>query len=382
MNYEDLKKLVPEPGHVPAPGLLLEAFPQLARLAQTPQDALYHAEGDVWTHTLMVLAALVAQPDYACGTEEERFILFIAALLHDISKPDTTVIDPVTGKIGQPGHSRRGAVDARILLWRAEVPFGIRETICRIISVHQLPFFALTSNKEGRSPEYVVRKLSHELPLWMLCCVARADMEGRTYAGKDDCLVDIELFRQFCAEEGCLYSPRKFEDDYTRVAYFRGADVHPDYSLFAEPGSQVTVMTGLPASGKDTWVARHCKGLPVVSYDDAREELGLRHGKNEGQVGHFARDKAKALLREKAPFVWNATHLSRQMRENTVDLLFAYNARVRIIYLETTERTLYARNSHRNTSLRNSDIERMLFRWEVPLPTEAHEVEYVPDAGR
>lgn len=36
---------------------------------------------------------------------------YYAALLHDIAKPSTNVIDPVNGKIGQPGHSRRGTVD-------------------------------------------------------------------------------------------------------------------------------------------------------------------------------------------------------------------------------------------------------------------------------
>ena len=35
-------------------------------------------------------------------------------------------------------------------------------------------------------------------------------------------------------------------------------------------------------------------------------------------------DRAKSLLREKQPFVWNSTHLSAQMRKKTLDLLYAY----------------------------------------------------------
>nr|WED68850.1 AAA family ATPase [Pectobacterium colocasium] len=103
------------------------------------------------------------------------------------------------------------------------------------------------------------------------------------------------------------------------MSYFRGADVHPDYPLFQELGSKVTVMCGLPAAGKDTWVRTHRRDLPVVSFDDARTELGLKHGENEGKAVHWATDKARSLLRTHEPFVWNATHLSQQMRTRTLD---------------------------------------------------------------
>ncbi|MCE6983514.1 metal-dependent phosphohydrolase, partial [Pseudomonas frederiksbergensis] len=90
-----------------------------------PQDPVYHQEGDVWTHTMMVVDALLADPAYQRASPDQQFVLFYAALLHDIAKPSCTVIDEITGKIGQPGHSRRGAVDARILLWQAGVPFEL-----------------------------------------------------------------------------------------------------------------------------------------------------------------------------------------------------------------------------------------------------------------
>ena len=152
--------------------------------------------------------------------------------------------------------------------------------------------------------------------------------------------------------------------------------MHPDYPLFQEPGSQVIVMSGLPASGKNTWVARHHPDLPVISFDDAREELGLRHGKNEGMVAHLAIDRARELLRRKAPFVWNATHLSELMRKKTLDLLYSYQAQVELVYLEQPRAELLRRNSRRDTSLSNKTLTGMLHRWDLPLPTEAHRVTY------
>ena len=376
LTYKTLCEHVPAPDEPPDWAWFLHAIPGLDQLESTPQDAYYHAEGNVWIHTIMVVEALMRSQEYGEAGADERFILFYAALLHDIAKPATTVIDPASGRIGQPGHSKRGAIDARILCWYAGVPFALREQICRIITVHQLPFFALAGNKHGESPEYLVRKLSHELDLKLLAAVAQADMQGRSFEKKADCLVDIELFRELAREEGCFGQPKAFADAHTRIAYFRGAQLAPDFALHQNAGSQVTVMSGLPASGKNTWVEAERRGLPVVSIDDAREELGLRHGANEGAVAHRTIDYAKELLRTKAPFVWNTTHLSAQMRKKTLDLLYAYDAQVELVYLEAPPKVIFKRNTQRDTSLPNKAIERMLFKWEVPLPTEAHAVRY------
>jgi len=379
MRYKDMAAHVPAPGQMPDWAWFLHAIPALALLEQTPQDPYYHAEGNVWIHTRMVIDALMRGADYIDGGHDERFVLFYAALLHDIAKPATTVIDTETGRIGQPGHSRRGAIDARIVCWHAGVPFALREELCRIITVHQLPFFALAGNKSGQSAEFLIRKLSHELDLRLLAAMAEADMRGRDFEKKADCLVDIALFRELARDEHCYGTPREFADRHTQLAYFRGAQIAPDFAHHQNAGSQVTMMCGLPASGKNWWVEKNRPGLPVVSIDDARLELGLKHGVNEGAVAHRAVDFAKELLRAKAPFVWNTTHLSTQMRKKTLDLLYAYDAQVELVYLEQPPELIFKRNSQRDTSLSNKAIERMLFKWEVPLPTEAHTVSYQPN---
>lgn len=375
--WTSIEALAPAPGGRFDAQACLEAFPVLEQAKATPQDPRYHAEGDVWTHTCMVVEELLQLPQYTQGSRSEQVALFLAALLHDVSKYSTTVIDPATGAISQPGHSARGAVDARILLWDLGTPFELREAVCRMIAVHQVPFHLFASSKNGHSPEYAIRALSWQMDLRLLAALAEADMRGRICADKQAVLDNIELFRELAREEGCFGQPRPFADAHTRVSYFRGADIHPDYPFFKEPGSKVTVMSGLPASGKNTWVEQHRAGLPVVSFDDAREELGLRHGKNEGMVAHLAVDKAKALLRQKAPFVWNATHLSRLSRQKTLDLLYAYGAEVELVYLEQSRLELLRRNDRRDTSLSNKALLEMLHKWELALPTEVHQIHYL-----
>lgn len=349
----------------------LQAFPQLELARTTPQDPVFHAEGDVWTHTQMVVRELLEDGDYARLAPAERETVFLAALLHDVAKCSTTQVDG-HGRISQPGHSRKGALDVRLMLWEAGAPVAQREAICRLIAVHQVPFFAFADSRRGLSPEFIVRELSWQVDLHLLVLLARADIRGRICPDVGNVLVNIELLRELALEEGCLRTPRRFASAETAVRYFRGAELHPDYALHEEPGSQVVVMCGLPASGKNTWVAQHHPGLPVVSFDDARAELGLRHGQNEGAAAHLAVDKARALLRAGAPFVWNATHLSRQMRDKSVDLCLAYGARVQLVHLEAAKPVLLERNRNRDTTLSNAALLSMLHRWDVPLPTEAH----------
>ena len=376
-SWKEIAALVPQPG---VDGTLardvdfaacLATFPQLEQAKTTPQDPIYHAEGDVWTHTQMVVAELLADSDYAQLTASERETVFLAALLHDVAKCSTTQVAE-NGRISQPGHSRKGALDARLMLWEAGAPVAQREAICRLIAVHQVPFFAFADSRRGVSPEFTVRELSWQVDQHLLAMLARADIRGRICPDVGNVLVNIELFKELALEEGCWRSPRHFASAETAVRYFRGAQLHPDYALHEELGSPVIVMCGLPASGKNTWVAEHHPGLPVVSFDDARTELGLRHGQNEGAAAHHAVDKAKALLRAKTPFVWNATHLSRQMRGKSVDLCLAYGAQVQLVHVEASKPTLLARNRARDTTLTNAALLGMLHRWEVPLPTEAH----------
>lgn len=377
MQWKEIEALVPQAGATPDYQRCLDAFPVLELAKTTPQEPLYHAEGDVWTHTCMVLEALLALPAYREADIDGRTVLFLAALLHDVAKHRTTVVDAVSGRIGQPGHSRKGAVDARILLWEMGAPFELREAVCRLIAVHQVPFYCLDDSRRGVSPAFAVHELSWQLDIRLLAALAEADMRGRICADQARVLDNIELFRELAREEACYGQPRAFAHAHTRVSYFRGADVHPDYALFQPEGSKVTLMCGLPASGKDSWVREHRHGLAVVSYDDAREALGLKHGENDGKAAHYAIDLAKSRLRRGEDFVWNATHLSRQMRERALDHCYAYGAEVEIVYLEQSRAELLRRNSKRDTTLSNKALLGMLHRWELPVPTEAHEVHYL-----
>ena len=136
-------------------------------------------------------------------------------------------------------------------------------------------------------------------------------------------------------------------------------------------------MSGLPGAGKDTWIAENLAGWPVVSLDRVREQMKISAQEPQGRVVSAARELARQHLRRQEPFIWNATNLSRQIREAAIGLFADYGARIRIVYIESPADKLYKRNRDRRAVVPGSVISRLLNRWEVPDLTEAHRVDWV-----
>ena len=346
------------------------AFPWIQRLRGCTQDSIYHREGDVWIHTRMVIESLAALDSWRALPDDERFILFMAALLHDVAKPSCSRLDQ--GRITSRGHSQRGAIDARRLLWEMEVPFAVREQVCALIEHHQAPFHLIEHDDAQRR----VFRISQTARCDLLAQLSRADALGRVCDDQEELLGKISLFEELCREYGCLESPREFPSAHSRFEYFRSESRSPEYLSHEDFSCNVTVLSGLPGAGKDTWISRHMPGVPVVSLDALRAELDEDATGSQGRVVQAARERAREFLRSHEGFVWNATNLSRDLRAQVIDLLTAYRAHVRIVYIETAPEFLFQQNKERTNPVPAGAIERMLDRWQVPSPIEAQEVEY------
>lgn len=355
---------------------LLDLVPELTPTKTTPQNPVHHGEGDVFTHTKMVIRELVSGAAYAAAAPDDRTVLFLAALLHDIAKPSTTVIDP-DGRIRQPGHSRRGAIDIRSLLWRSGAPFGARERIASVVLHHQEPFMGI-SERRGVSGEARIRRMSWETRLDDLIAVARADIRGRIASDIRRIEGEIDLFELQAMEMDCLTKPCTFPDGDTRFAYLRrdGA-IAAEYPFFEAAGPVVTFVCGMAGSGKDHWLKSNYDG-PEVAFDDVRESMDLSHGDAEGQVAQATIGRVREYLRAGQSFAWNATALQKTFRDARVNLVRDYGARVRVVHVEAAdEQTWRRQNAERARSVPDSYLAKSLQRWELPLPSDFHEAAYI-----
>jgi poly(A) polymerase len=123
-------------------GLLREVLPEVARMKGVAQPPQYHPEGDVWTHTLMLLEHLpkAASPTLAWGM-----------LLHDVGKPATfTPPDPARpgDRIRFNGHVEIGVAVARTILLRLRFSNDDMEQILALIK-HHMQFGDVTKMKQS-----------------------------------------------------------------------------------------------------------------------------------------------------------------------------------------------------------------------------------------
>lgn len=365
---------VPAPGEPPDWPALDAAFDWIRAMRGVPQNPVYHAEGDVWVHTRLVLEALTALEAWQRLDEPDRSLVCWAALLHDAAKPACTRIEP-DGRITSRNHARVGARMARERLWQGiptPVPFVLREQIVHLVRLHGLPLWLL----DKPDPRRTVLAASQVTPLHLLALLAEADVRGRICEDRDDLLERVALFRSYAQELGCYEQPYPFADGLSRYVYFHTAHGSPDYVPYDDTWGVVTLLSGLPGAGKDTWVREQGGAEPVIALDAIRAELGVDPRGNQGRVVQTARERARVFLRQQQPFVWNATNVTRALRTPLVDLVAGYGARVRLVYVEPAYETLFQRNAGRESAVPERVLRKLMRKLEVPTPLEAHDVVY------
>lgn len=362
--------------------VLLATYPWIADMAGVPQDPVWHAEGDVLTHTRLVVEALIAAPEFATLTEADKHIMVTAALLHDVEKRSTTTTEVIDGaeRIVAPRHAKKGEFTARRLLYTdLPTPFATRERICKLVRLHGLPLWAI----ERPDPVRTVVRASLSVDTRLLAMLARADVRGRHCDDADDLLLRIDLFEELCREHACFGQPRAFASDQARYHYLNRPDAYLEYVPYDQPTCTVHMLAGLPGSGKDTYLQRHLANLPVVSIDDLRRANGVAptDKKGNGRMVQLAKEAARVELRAGRDFVFNATNLTTMMRRRWTGLFTEYGAAVRLVYLEVPYRELLRRNRARMHPVPVGVLERMIGGLEVPGVEEAWSVEFFVGAG-
>ncbi|HVL39597.1 MAG TPA: HD domain-containing protein, partial [Fimbriimonadaceae bacterium] len=104
-------------------GLLEHFAPELLTMVGVEQGSFHHL--DVWDHSLLVVRNV--------GSGD--LVLSLAALLHDVAKPQTRFVDE-HGNVRFFGHETLGEEVARQLLRRLKFPNEVVESVARLVKNH------------------------------------------------------------------------------------------------------------------------------------------------------------------------------------------------------------------------------------------------------
>lgn len=362
-NTYNLDKLAPE-------------FNWVADMKGVPQDKIFHAEGDVFIHTQMVVEALLQLTEFQLLAEKDQHILIAAALMHDIEKRSTTILED--GRISSPGHAKKGEKTVRQLLYRqGKTTFETREYIAKLVRLHGLPIWAI----EKPNFEVELLKASLYINTFHLYILAKADIMGRSCNDQLDLLDRLSYFSALCQELNCWNQPYNFPSKESKFNYFLNESASRFYEPFKMDDFEVILMSGIPGSGKDTYITNNFAHLPVISLDEIRRTHKIKptDKSGNGKVIQFAKKQAREYLRANTTFVWNATNITKQLRQQIIQLFADYGAQVRIVYLETDYKTLLVRNRKREHPIPTRVLERMIDKLEPPTKDECTVLEIHAD---
>lgn len=155
-------------------------YPEIAAMIDVPQDPEWHPEGPVDVHTCHVLnaAAEIAEREGLAG--EERLILILSALSHDIGKARTTQLRPKGHQMRWTsyGHEAIGGPLAARFLRRIGFAEALIERIVPLVKNHMV----YREYRETRTGAKAVRRLARRLApatLRQLGYLIEADHSGR-----------------------------------------------------------------------------------------------------------------------------------------------------------------------------------------------------------
>ena len=164
-------------------GELAGALPELAGCVGVAQNPVYHPEGDVFEHTMLVV-------DCAAGLRHKALNplgFMLSALTHDLGKAACTQAQP-DGKITAYGHEVAGRPLCRSLMARLTDDAALTDYVENMVWLHMRPnILAKCRSKKKKTRQLFDLSLCPE----DLILLSRADASGKLDEPYDE---SLELF--------------------------------------------------------------------------------------------------------------------------------------------------------------------------------------------
>ena len=121
-------------------------FPELKELIDTKQNELYHQEGDVWDHTMLVLN----EASKLRGKANQPLFFMLSALCHDFGKPLSVSVDE-NGIVHTYGHETVGLPAVEKFLERLTSDKKLIKYVLNMTELHMQPNIKAANKSRTKS---------------------------------------------------------------------------------------------------------------------------------------------------------------------------------------------------------------------------------------
>ncbi len=153
-------------------GLLEKILPELSQSVGVEQPGGYHAY-DVFEHSILTV-----------DNAPRDLVIRLAALFHDISKPETRVL--VQGGATFYGHEKRGSKLTQKILSRLRYSNQVIEQVCLLVDKHMF-----TTRVTDKGVRRLIRKMGVDL-IFPLLELRRADVVAQGKGGQSQDVDELE----------------------------------------------------------------------------------------------------------------------------------------------------------------------------------------------
>lgn len=170
-------------------------FPELKNLIGVEQSPVHHMEGDVWTHTMMVLDVAVRYRDRV----ENPFAFMLSCITHDFGKALCTRKE--NGKIISWGHETEGLVPAERFLHRITNEKKVISLVLNLTEHHMRPNI-LAFEKAGikATNSMFDRAIDPDALVYIAMADGRGKIGRNEYISFDDYLFErLRIYKEYMA---------------------------------------------------------------------------------------------------------------------------------------------------------------------------------------
>jgi len=358
-------------------------IPEFKRLFGCQQHIKWHGEGDVLTHTNMVMAETLK----LCQSVEsidERINLYLGALLHDFGKPITT-FEKTVGHLVAYDHEQAGVSVARDFLKKyfPMYGFGRREYILSLVEFHGHP----KRMAKDESDDLRFKRLSLEVNTEQIYTIEVADFTGRIGESAEKALSYLEDFKSKCQSldiygkywmipnsERLLmpaYNLFRWNILFNNISENSEKHMKRAEELMSKEPFCLMLMVGVPGSGKTTHIEKVYPHIEKICMDDERAKLGdVNDMSKNDYVFDLCCKNLNARMKARQNTIWDATSINRKMRKRLIDIARRHGAMIGIVYFDITLETALKRNQERDRKVPEDVIEKYYKRLQVPKPYE------------